>query len=103
MSPENEAQSTCMLVGLAPLSAGHTAMLHMDFVVDGPAVTGKAYFSALGTDLQPKCRDVVVPLEKDTRPMFAFREDTRFVVQNRITKTGTVSTIVSPFGVSACS
>jgi len=78
-------------------------MVHMDFVVHGPAVTGKAYFSALDADLRPLCRDVVVPLERDTRPMSAFRGDTLFVVQNRVTAASVVTTMVSSFGVAGCS
>lgn len=102
-SPENEAQSISMLVSLAPLSGGRTAMVHMDFVVDGPAVTGKAYFSALNPQLQPICRDVVVPLERDTRPMFAFHADTLFVVQNRLSAAGEVRSMISSFPVTGCS
>jgi hypothetical protein len=101
-APENEAASTSMLVALAPLSGKRTAMLHMDFVVDGPAVTGKAFLSALGSDMRARCTDVIVPLSKDTRPMFAFRGDTLFVVQNIISSAGGITTQVSAFLTDGC-
>jgi hypothetical protein len=99
-SPESEAMSTSMLIMLAPLSRNRIGTVHMDFVVDGPAVSGKAYFSALDNSLRPLCTDVVIPLLSDTRPMFSFRSDTLLVVQNRLSGEAAVSTLVTSFDTS---
>lgn len=96
-SPENEAASTSMLIMLAPLSQFRTAMIHMDFVVEGQSVTGKAFMSVLGSDMRSLCTDAIVPLESDTRPMFAFHNDTLFVVQNAIANGDRVTTKVTSF------
>lgn len=101
-APANEAASTSLLAALAPLSGGGVGMIHVDYVIDGPSVSGKAYFSSLTDDLKDDCRDIVIPLAKDTRPMFAFHGDTLFVVQNAILEAQRVETRVTGFRLDRC-
>ena len=100
-SPDTEAAATSLLIGLWPLSKGRVAIIHMDFIVDGPSVTGAAFYSSLDSELRSLCTDIVVPLEKDTRPMFSTRGDTLFVVQNRIVGEA-ASTRVAAYALPDC-
>lgn len=100
-SPAGEAAATSLLIALWPLSKGRVGIVHMDFVVDGPSVTGSAFYSSLDSGLRDECTDMVIPLEKDTRPMFASRGDTLFVVQNRITGDA-AATSVTAYAMPQC-
>jgi hypothetical protein len=89
--------SASALFGLARLSDGRFAMVHLDQVVNGNSFTADGFVSVLSADRRTACVDGRLPLWKDTSPRVVFRGDTLFVLQQRLTEDERPETSITGF------
>ncbi len=85
------------LFGLARLSDGRFAAVHLDQVVSGNSFSADGFVSVLSADRRTACVDGTLPLSKDTSPRVLFRGDTLFVLQQRLTTSERAETSISGY------
>lgn len=89
--------SASALFGLARLSDGRFAAVHLDQVVNGNSFTADGFVSVLSADRRTSCVDGTLPLTRDTSPRVLFRGDTLFVLQQRLTENERPETSITGF------
>lgn len=101
--PASQMLLVSILTALSRIDSS-TAMVHVDFSPSDRSVSGKAYLSLVNWPLHAQCVDAEIPLAPDTRPVFAFRNDTLISVQNVVTGTDSLTsyTRLQRFRVPAC-
>jgi hypothetical protein len=89
--------SASALFGLARLSDGRFAAVHLDQVVNGNSFAADGFVSVLSADRRTACVDGKLPLTRDTSPRVLFRGDTLYVLQQRLTEDERPETSITGF------
>ncbi len=89
--------SASALFGLAQLTDGRFAAVHLDQVVNGNSFTADGFVTVLSADRRTACVDGELPLTRDMAPRVLFRGDTLFVLQQRLTDDERPETSITGF------
>jgi hypothetical protein len=74
-----------VLFRLARLPGGNLALVHYDQSIDGNLISARVFLTVARPDFSRVCADREITVSRDAQPYTAFRGDTLYVVQQKVT------------------